>query len=84
MGYFVRGETRPLTSWCDLGGQGSAVATVSCRCRESRGDSLSFEAHQRGAGKQFTTLGENITALEVAGTFDDCQRLVKQAFSDES
>jgi threonine synthase len=33
--------------------------------------------------KQFTTLGENITALEVAGTFDDCQRLVKQAFSDE-
>jgi len=32
--------------------------------------------------KQFTTLGENITALEVAGTFDDCQRLVKLAFSD--
>jgi threonine synthase len=32
--------------------------------------------------KQFTTLGENITALEVSGTFDDCQRLVKQAFSD--
>jgi len=25
---------------------------------------------------------KNITALEVAGTFDDCQRLVKQAFSD--
>lgn len=33
--------------------------------------------------KQFTTLGENITALEVAGTFDDCQRLVKQAFLDK-
>ena len=33
--------------------------------------------------KQFTTLGENITALEVSGTFDDCQRLVKQAFLDE-
>jgi threonine synthase len=32
--------------------------------------------------KQFTTLGENITSLEVAGTFDDCQRLVKQAFCD--
>jgi threonine synthase len=32
--------------------------------------------------KQFTTLGNNITALEVDGTFDDCQRLVKQAFSD--
>lgn len=33
--------------------------------------------------KQFTTLGQNITALEVDGTFDDCQRLVKQAFLDE-
>lgn len=33
--------------------------------------------------KQFTTLGQNITALEVDGSFDDCQRLVKQAFLDE-
>jgi threonine synthase len=33
--------------------------------------------------KQFTTLGQNITAIEVDGTFDDCQALVKQAFHDE-
>ncbi len=32
---------------------------------------------------QFTTLGKNITALEVDGTFDDCQALVKNAFMDE-
>jgi threonine synthase len=32
--------------------------------------------------KQLTTLGHNITALEVQGTFDDCQALVKQAFLD--
>ena len=32
---------------------------------------------------QFTTLGQNITAIEVDGTFDDCQRLVKSAFLDE-
>lgn len=32
--------------------------------------------------KQFTTLGQNITALEIDGTFDDCQRLVKSAFMD--
>lgn len=32
--------------------------------------------------KQFTTLGSNIIALEVKGTFDDCQRLVKEAFLD--
>jgi threonine synthase len=31
---------------------------------------------------QFTTLGKNITAIEVDGTFDDCQALVKEAFSD--
>jgi len=31
---------------------------------------------------QFVTLGKNITAVEVEGTFDDCQRLVKQAFLD--
>lgn len=33
--------------------------------------------------KQFTTLGRNITALEVDGTFDDCQALVKSAFMDK-
>ena len=32
---------------------------------------------------QFTTLGRNITAIEVDGVFDDCQRLVKSAFMDE-
>ena len=33
--------------------------------------------------KQLTTLGKNITALEVEGTFDDCQNMVKTAFLDE-
>ncbi|MDT8401405.1 MAG: threonine synthase [Bacteroidales bacterium] len=32
--------------------------------------------------KQFTTLGDNIESLAVDGTFDDCQRLVKEAFTD--
>lgn len=32
--------------------------------------------------KQLTTLGKNIKALEVNGSFDDCQRMVKQAFAD--
>ncbi len=34
--------------------------------------------------KQLTTLGRNIHALEVNGSFDDCQQLVKQAFADPS
>ena len=33
--------------------------------------------------KQLTTLGENITAMEVEGTFDDCQTMVKTAFLDK-
>lgn len=33
--------------------------------------------------KQLTTLGQNITALEVDGTFDDCQDIVKRAFLDD-
>lgn len=33
---------------------------------------------------QLTTLGNNITALEINGTFDDCQQMVKQAFADKT
>ena len=33
--------------------------------------------------KQLTTMGQNITALEVEGSFDDCQQMVKRAFLDE-
>lgn len=34
--------------------------------------------------QQLTTLGNNITALEIDGSFDDCQALVKQAFQDKA
>ena len=33
--------------------------------------------------QQLTTFGHNITALEIEGTFDDCQKIVKQAFLDQ-
>ncbi|MDZ7737830.1 MAG: threonine synthase [Bacteroidales bacterium] len=33
--------------------------------------------------KQFTTLGDNVSCLAVEGNFDDCQRLVKEAFNDK-
>jgi threonine synthase len=84
MGYFVRGETRPLKVLVATSGDtGSAVAhgflgVPGIRVVILYPSKRISEAQER----QFTTLGENITALEVAGTFDDCQRLVKQAFSD--
>ncbi|MFX0059242.1 MAG: threonine synthase [Candidatus Hodarchaeota archaeon] len=34
--------------------------------------------------KQMTTLGKNVTAIGIEGKFDDCQRMVKQAFADEN
>lgn len=84
MGYFVRGETRPLKVLVATSGDtGSAVAhgflgVPGIRVVILYPSKRISEAQE----KQFTTLGENITALEVAGSFDDCQRLVKQAFSD--
>ena len=84
MGYYVRGETRPLTVLVATSGDtGSAVAhgflgVPGIRVVILYPSKRISEAQE----KQFTTLGENITALEVSGTFDDCQRLVKQAFCD--
>jgi len=84
MGFFVRDESRPLTVLVATSGDtGSAVAhgflgVPGIRVVILYPSKRISEAQE----KQFTTLGENITALEVAGTFDDCQRLVKQAFSD--
>jgi threonine synthase len=84
MGYFVRGETRPLTVLVATSGDtGSAVAHGFLRIPGIRVVILyPSKRISEAQEKQFTTLGENITALEVAGSFDDCQRLVKQAFSD--
>ena len=86
MGYFVRGESRALTVLVATSGDtGSAVAhgflgVPGIRVVILYPSKRISEAQE----KQFTTLGENIIALEVAGTFDDCQRLVKQAFADEA
>src|SRR5258708_13850674 len=84
MGYFVRGETRPLTVLVATSGDtGSAVAHGFLLVSGIRVVILyPSKRISEAQEKQFTTLGENITALEVAGTFDDCQRLVKLAFSD--
>jgi threonine synthase len=84
MGYFVRGETRILTVLVATSGDtGSAVAHGFLRVPGIRVVILyPSKRISEAQEKQFTTLGENITALEVAGTFDDCQRLVKQAFTD--
>src|ERR1700730_16383971 len=86
MGYFVRAETRPLTVLVATSGDtGSAVAHGFLRVPGIRVVILyPSKRISEAQEKRVTTLGEHITALEVSGTFDDCQRLVKQAFADEA
>ncbi|MEM9846914.1 MAG: threonine synthase [Bacteroidota bacterium] len=86
MSYFLRGEDRKLTILVATSGDtGGAVASgfyetdgIEVIILYPSGKVSDLQE------KQLTTLGKNITALEIDGTFDDCQALVKQAFLDES
>src|ERR1700716_3027494 len=84
MGYFVRESGQELTVIAATSGDtGSAVAHAFLGVPSIRVVIL-YPAGRVSIAqeKQFTTLGQNITALEVAGSFDDCQRLAKQALID--
>jgi threonine synthase len=84
MGYFVRESGQQLTVIAATSGDtGSAVAHAFLGVPGIRVVIL-YPAGRVSIAqeKQFTTLGQNITALEVAGSFDDCQRLAKQALVD--
>jgi threonine synthase len=84
LGHFVQGSNRPVTVLVATSGDtGGAVASgfygvegVNVVILYPSGKVSSVQE------LQLTTLGKNITALEVDGTFDDCQRMVKEAFSD--
>ncbi len=84
MSYFRRSENRELTVLVATSGDtGSAVASGFLRVPGIRVVILYPRGKvSRLQEQQLTTLGENISALEVEGTFDDCQRLVKGAFLD--
>lgn len=79
-----RGEDRPLTILVATSGDtGAAVAAAFHRVPNLRvivlypdGRVSPRQAHQLGC------FGDNVTALRVAGSFDDCQALVKQALND--
>lgn len=84
LGYFIRGYTREVNVLVATSGDtGSAVANgfwkvpgIRVHILYPKGLVSTIQEHQ------FTTLGENISALEIEGNFDDCQRLVKTAFLD--
>jgi len=84
MSYFMRDSARELTLLVATSGDtGSAVAHGFFNVPGIR----VFILYPSGGvsptqEKMLTTMGGNITALEIQGTFDDCQTLVKQAFND--
>ena len=86
LGYFIRkeGKSQVNVLVATSGDTGSAVANgfLGVECIHV------YVLYPKGKvseiqEKQFTTLGQNITAVEVDGTFDDCQALVKNAFMDK-
>jgi threonine synthase len=75
----------PLTILVATSGDtGSAVAQAFYRVPDAHVFVLYPEGQVSDVQEaQMASLGENITAVAVRGTFDDCQRLVKQAFADD-
>ena len=85
MGHFLEDTSKPLHILVATSGDtGSAIAN-SFLCVEGIKVSILFPKNRVSniQEQQFTTLGENITAFEVDGNFDDCQQLVKTAFLDK-
>lgn len=86
LGYFVSGRDQKITVLVATSGDtGGAVASgfygvegVDVVILYPSGKVSSVQE------LQLTTMGKNISALEVRGSFDDCQQLVKQAFADEA
>jgi threonine synthase len=84
LGYFVKDRNQPVTVLVATSGDtGGAVASgfydvegVNVVILYPSGKVSSVQE------LQLTTLGKNISALEVSGSFDDCQRMVKSAFVD--
>jgi threonine synthase len=85
LGYFVKNNSKKITVLVATSGDtGGAVANgfygvdgVDVVILYPSGKVSSVQE------LQLTTLGKNISALEIKGNFDDCQQMVKQAFADE-
>jgi threonine synthase len=86
LGYFVRGSDKEVTVLVATSGDtGGAVANGFYNV-EGVNVVILYPSGKVSSVQelQLTTLGNNVTALEVEGTFDDCQQMVKHAFADEA
>jgi threonine synthase len=85
MEYFLKDEDEELNILVATSGDtGSAVASGFLGVKGIRVFVLYPSAKvSKIQEQQFTTLGKNIQAIEIDGTFDDCQKIVKEAFVDK-
>ena len=85
MAYLTRDDEQELTVLVATSGDtGGAVASAFHKVAGTKVIILYPKGGVSGLQeKQLTTLGDNIFALEVDGSFDDCQRMVKACFLDE-
>jgi threonine synthase len=85
LGYFVKNENRKVTVLVATSGDTGGAVANGFYDVDGVEVVILFPAGKVSLvqEKQLTTLGKNIHALEVNGNFDDCQQMVKAAFSDE-
>lgn len=84
LGYFADSSKKATVLVATSGDTGSAVANGFFGVKNTEVVILYPSGKvSESQEKQLTTYGGNITALEVDGTFDDCQQMVKDAFLDE-
>lgn len=86
LGHFVRDKDRKMTVLVATSGDTGGAVADGFYGVEGVDVVILFPSGKVSAvqEKQLTAMGGNIHAIEIEGDFDDCQRLVKQAFSDTS
>lgn len=85
LGYFIRNENKHTTVLVATSGDTGGAVAHGFLGVDGIDVIILFPSKKVSAVQeiQLTTLGKNISALEINGTFDDCQKMVKQAFADE-
>lgn len=85
LGYFVKGIDKKLTVLVATSGDTGAAVADGFYDIDGVDVVILYPSGKVSMvqEKQLTTLGKNIHTLEVNGTFDDCQKMVKQAFADD-
>ena len=86
LGYFVRDNDQPVTVLVATSGDTGGAVANGFHNVEGVNVVILYPSKKVSSVQelQLTTLGKNITALEINGTFDDCQNMVKQAFADQT